>query len=523
MNRIQYGNGVIFTGEDEQTFATAMIVEDGRIRWVGATEALSGPYTDLGGRTVIPGFIDTHMHPLILSELRSSIPCMPPEIRSIRAMTEALKAAGEAAPEAAWIEGWGYDESKLAEGRAPNRQDLDRVSLSRPVRVLRSDLHSCSVNSRALALAGITEETPDPPGGIICRDPQGTPTGVLVESAAALVRAVMPQDSAEERAASVTALTQRFSPLGLTGVVEIMAHATEDLPCLAQALQNGFRQRLAVYCTWPSVKASGVDLPPFHRQRSALQINGLKLFLDGSISGHTAYMETPYPGTEDRGFPVGSREDLLEAYAYARTRNLQLAVHAMGDAAIRLVVDVFKDQAPWVTDGPSVRIEHASVLNPDLLADIQAAGIGLTQQIIFLYSEYDSYRQHLDDDRLSRTYGVRSAYEATERFALSSDSPATLWSVAEDVFVSIQAAVTRRAAEGQPINPAEAVTVPQAVLLYTRRAALLSRFTDCGSLTPGNCADFLVLDRDIFAIPPETLSQTRVLMTVIGGEVVYQA
>lgn len=502
-----------------------MIVENGKVAWTGNTHDLQEEFIDLKGKTVVPGFIDSHIHPIYVASVQEQIACMPPMVNSIEEMIRALKESINPSDPTAWIEGWGFDESKLLEGRTPTKEDLDRVSTSQPVQVTRSDFHSCVVNSKALELAGITRDTAEVPNGIIQRDTSGEPTGFLIEDASYLIKAVKPAVSTEEKVESLVNLSRRFASFGLTGVTEVMGmmDPSDDYFMYKAAAERGFKQHLGIYYHWRNFKASGSDqLTATQSSEDQIRINGLKLFLDGSMSGHTAYMKEPYPNTDDRGFTVGSQDELLEAYEYAKTRGLQLSIHAMGDASIQLIIDTFRNKAPWVEGGPSVRIEHATVLSPEMIQEIKEAGIGLTQQIIFFYAEYDSYRKNLDDKRFNQTYGLKSVYDQVEHFALSSDSPATLWAVPEDVFVSLKAAVTRKAHEGQDINQAEKITVPQAVLLYTKKAAILSKLANTGQLIPGYEADFVVLDQDIFTIPGDYLDLVHVEQTFIGGELVYQ-
>lgn len=522
MSKVPYGNGKIFTAQDETTFVSAMILENGKVIWTGDTKDLEGEYIDLNGKTVVPGFIDSHIHPMYVGAIQEQVSCMAPDVNNIEEMIEALKKSINHEYENSWVEGWGFDESQLEEGRTPTKEDLDKVSTTHSVQVTRSDFHSRVVNSKALELAGITNDTKDIPGGIIERDKNGEPTGFLLEGAAKLIDKIKPPATLEQNAQSLAKLTNRFAKLGITGVTEIMA-MPNDYDIYIKAAKRGFKQRLGMYYHWKQFKDSNSgELVGIKNEENQIRINGIKLFMDGSISGHTAFMKEPYPNSDDRGFTVGSQDELLEAYEYAKTRGLQWAIHAMGDAAIQLIIDTFKDKEPWVEGGPSVRIEHCTVLSRDMIEEINKYGIGLTQQIIFFYAEYDSYRKNLDEQRFNQTYGLKSVYDNVEYFALSSDSPATLWPVAEDVFISLKAAVTRKAYNGQNINEDEKITVPQAVLLYTKKAAVVIKLPNTGQLIPGYNGDFVVLDKDIFTIDEENLDNVQVLQTYICGELVYQ-
>lgn len=230
-------NGKIFTSNEEQLYAEAMLVEDGRITWVGGAPQArvrqdsqqSMEITDLQGRTVIPGFVDAHMQPMMLAEYSRQIACLPPKINSIRQLSEAIaqkaeeiRAAQGSAAEGGlpWICGWGYDEGKYEEKRSPNRYDLDQGCADLPVFLVRSCEHIRCVNSKALEIAGITKDTPDPPGGSIDRDAQGEPTGVLRENARDLVIPYMPVETEEELISALTDLGDLLISQGIVAVAD---------------------------------------------------------------------------------------------------------------------------------------------------------------------------------------------------------------------------------------------------------------------------------------------------------------
>ena len=517
-----YGNGKIFTGQDESTFVSAIGVSQGRIAWTGDTSEIEGEYTDLGGKTVLPGFIGSHIHPVYVASVQDQVACMPPFVCSIEDMINELKKAVDETDPDSWIDGWGFDESKLAEGRTPTREDLDRVSTTHPVQIIRSCFHARVLNSRALELADINKDTPDIPEGIIARYEDGEPTGALYEAAHWHVEKFRTPVTYEDRIKSIVGLTHRFASLGITGVTEVMG-MPYDYEMYMDAKKAGFRQRIAIYNKFSDFKSSGrEDIVHTSDPDETVRFTGVKYFLDGSISGHTAFMKDPYPGTEDRGYPIGSREELDEIYEYAKERNLQIIIHAMGDSAIQLIIDYFKDKPKWIEGAPSVRIEHCSILSDEMIDDMAEAGIGATMNIDFMYAEYDSWRKNLDDRRFAMATRLRSSYDRIDHLALASDSPATLWAVPEDVFMSLKAAVTRKAHGGQDINQDESISVEQAVLLYTKRAAAVCNFPSVGQLKPGYHADFIVLDKDIFGISPEDIDKVSVNETFIGGQKIYK-
>ncbi len=547
-----YRHPKIFTGKDETTFATAFAVEDGRFTWVGAAAeippgapvtglqgsvtglegsvtglqgsvtGLQGSVTDLEGSVVLPGFIDAHTHPTFVSQNVGAVACTIPRITSIPQMLEALRRHPNAGKSAeAWIEGWGYDESKLAEHRTPTRADLDRVSTAQPVYVMRSDCHSGICNTRALELAGITRETPDPPDGAFGRDADGVPNGILKEHGAN--QAVLRAKGAADFESDVAKLVRTSAYLASHGIVAVTdmfctPGSYRQLDLYREAQRRGFTQHARLYYSFEALQQAPFPITAADRT-GQVAVGGIKLFMDGSISNRTAWMRDPYPNTAgETGMAMSSRQELAAALAFARQHHLQIAIHAMGDRAIEEVMDFFADEAPWMGDIPSVRIEHASMWTPELLRRVRRMAFGVATNIDFFFCEYDSYAQNLSPEQFARTYPVRDLLATIEALALSSDSPATTWDEPDNVFLSIQAAVTRKAYNGASIVPSQAITVPQAVLLYTGRARTLGDTPDLGMIAPGFQASFITLNGDIFTMPPETIINTRVTGTWIRGE-----
>jgi predicted amidohydrolase YtcJ len=531
MKERTFVNGKIFTGRSEHDFVSAFRVADGKITWVGDARSVNvAQSTDLGGRTVVPGFIDIHTHPTLVAMTFRAVPCTIPIVHDIPGLIEALRThPNYGKGERNWIEGWGYDESKLQEQRTPTTEDLDRVSTTQPVYVLRSDCHSGVCNTKALQIAGITRNTPDPESARFGRYANGEPNGVLEEFGANDV--VMKAKSSADFEARVRALADTAAHYYERGIVaatdmKVYAHPFHDLEVYRAAETLGFGPQILLYFDWSAMRHDpGPDLTD--EQRSGrIRFAGIKLFADGSISGRTAWMTEPYQGTHRCGYATMDLDALQSAYEWARRNKVQVAVHAMGDQALGSVVDFFCDQQPWMgRDIPSVRLEHATLLSDDMICKMNDSPMvfGVATQIIFFFAEHDAYVRHLTPRQYRHAYPVRTFYEHLPHVGLSSDAPATTWADPDNVFVSIEAAVRRKAYNGLDIVPEQAISVAQAVLLYTARAAQLGRYADrVGQIAEGCEASFVVLDRDIFTVDADAIHDTRVDETWLAGTKVYQ-
>jgi predicted amidohydrolase YtcJ len=515
----------VFTGSGEDDFASAFRVEDGVFTWVGDERAVAGSRsTDLGGRTVLPGLLDMHTHPAVMAARGDAVDCNPPTVTSLAGLLDALRGhpAIGAGPQE-WIVGSGFDDARYPEGRPPTACDLDTVSATQPVFVWRCDGHSASCNTRALEIAGVAAETPDPPGARFERDAAGNPTGVLTEHAAArAVADVIPVPDAAGFARRIADLDVQFLSHGITGVCDLLStYAPDPLATFRAARELGFHPRAALYLGWTPDLA---DLAEGDLDGD-VRVAGIKVFVDGAFSNRTAWVDEPYPDSVDHGIRSITDDDLRAAADWARRNRAQLAIHAMGDRALNRVVDVLGDQRPWLDGVPSVRLEHATLVAPALLQRLLSApmSFGIGTHTIFLFAETDAYRSNLGTAQARVAYPIRSLYASGIPLALSSDRPATAWNDADDVFVSVQAAVRRLAHDESDIGQDEAVTLPQALLLYTGRARQLADLGAVGVIAPGTAADFVVLDRDVFAVSDDEIATVHVAETWIAGERVWAA
>lgn len=526
MSRIHYKNLCAFPGRTGEPFLTEFTVEDGMFiaddsPAPDGTEIVT---IDMRGAFVMPAFIDAHAHPDGLAMTMGAAACTPPTVRSIPELQSALRKMAAKNPEG-WIEGWGYDESLLAEGRTPLKGDLDQVSADRPVFIRRSDYHSAVVNSKALEMAGIDRNTPDPEGGAFGRDANGEPDGRLIELGAVrfLEAHAKPAKTFENAVESLLKLKDHYLSHGIlttTNMMVMRGSDPEPLTLYREACCRGLPVDFNLYAVWQGGEDSS-GMPDFRADelRGPVRYAGVKLFADGSISGKTAAVRNPYKTAEGEklDYPCGmmtlEEPVFLAALSYARRNGVQLSIHIMGDRSIDAVLDWLSDVDPWLADVPSVRLEHASLLRPDQLERIDQMRLkpAFTTQIIFPFAEWRSYRASLSDADFNAAYPVKSIAQRLDAFALSSDAPCTTWADPDSVFVSLAAAVTRRDADDGVFGPDEAVSVGTALALYTGRAALvMPENGQIGVIEPGARANFIRLSGNPFMTAPSKLAELRV-------------
>ena len=526
-----YVNGKFFTSDEKKLYADAMAVKDGLIAWIGEAAELDTTdeeVVDLQGKRVLPGIIDSHMHPVMLAANQRQIVCLPPYINSIEELIEAIKKARAAQGPKAWIFGWGYDEGKLKEGKTPSRYDLDAGADDVPVCILRSCGHMRCINSKALEMAGINRDTADPEGGEIMKDDQGEPTGVLRENARFLLSDILPKDSEDAVIDNLVMLSEHLVSQGITAVGDMGNLDDTDYYYVYQkARERGFLQRVSVFYMWESFKnISDFQFKPEQLDRKApVKVSGLKIIADGGISGRTAWCNRPYLGGDGReqGIPTCTEDHIRSAIRFCKKYNAQLAVHAMGQSAIDRAVNVISEVEDWLdSDLPHARIEHASMPTEKALTKAAAADIAFVTQPVFLYAEIERYMENMGSEWLQSTFPVQDIMTAGIRLAFSTDAPATPLADASNPFVCMQSAVTRKAHDGTDCGQYHKVDIETAIRLYTALGQYVMGFADNGMLKPGFAADFIVLDRDILSVPEDTIGQVQVEATYIDGCCVYK-
>lgn len=525
-----YIDGKIFTSDDSNLYAEAMIVADGRVQWVGKKADMpTGDYetVNLEGKRVVPGFIDAHMHPIMLADFSKKISALPPAVNSLDDLIGEISRVRAEQEAGQWIQGWGYDEGKLAEKRSPSRYDLDKGCSDSPVIIFRTCGHVNCVNSKALELAGITKDTPDPQGGEIDRDENGEPTGVLRENARTLVTPLIPSTTEAEKIDEIVDLGKLLASQGVTGMSDIGCLSDGDVYGYYEAaVKKGFSQRVGIYYMWDYYWKDPDFSIPKEQMDGDRQIHtaGLKTVGDGSFSGRTAWVSEPYFGsTDEYGISVCSDELMESAIDFCKKNHCQYAMHAMGGQAIDRIVDRVAREEKWMDDeAPHLRIEHVTEPSERAIQKTVEHGFAFAMQPIFLYAEIESYLNNLGPERTKRAYPIRTLLEKGVDVCLSTDAPATSWATPSDPLPNIKCTVTRYAYDGTDCGQDEAVDVETAIKLYTRNAAKTTGLKNAGQLKPGYHADFVVLSDDILACDPNDIDKIKIEKTYIDGKNVFE-
>jgi predicted amidohydrolase YtcJ len=502
------------------------IVAVGSAAEIGAWRGARTKVIDAGGRLVLPGFDDAHVHFLSGGRQLDSV-----DLKTAGSAAEFARRIGERArstPKGEWIQGGDWDEVSWTPPRLPDRSLIDALTPDTPVFVSRYDGHVALANSLALRLAGVGAATPDPPGGAIGRDAHGEPTGILKDAALDLVFKAIPPLPREARLRAIRRALRHAAALGVTSVQD-MNPEPADVACYAELLERG---ELTARIDAAPLITGWEDQAKIGLRRAFgspwLRLGAVKGYADGSLGATTAYFFEPYadaPGT------TGLLSDEMQPIEAMRARmigadaaGLQLCIHAIGDRGISMILDLFEDvaRANGARDR-RLRIEHAQHMAPKDFDRFAALGVIASVQPYHAIDDGRFAERRIGPQRIRTTYAFRTFLERGVRLAFGTD-----WDVAPlDPMQTLYAAVTRATLDGRNPGgwvPEQKIGVGEAVEAYTLDSAYAEfQENEKGTIAAGKLADLVVLSDDLFSIPPERIRDVKVTTTIVGGKVVWPA
>ena len=528
-------NGRIWRGREEG-ICEAVAVWQGKVLATGTSAEmldLKGASTeviDLEGRFASPGLIDNHLHLISTGIVMGWLDARPSNAPTLAVLLEEISKRAATTPKGGWIRARGYDQVKLDTGRHPTREDLDRAAPDHPVLLTRACGHVSVANSRALELGGVSEATPVPDGGVIGVT-DGRLNGFLAENAQHLVTAAMPPATTEDLIAGIERGGQHLLSFGITscmdaavgqisGFAEIqayeMAKLAGRLPVRVWLTVMGDPEVSIVEDCWRAGLLSGAG-------DDMLRMGGVKIFLDGSAGGRTAWMTQPYKDEPDnigvQMLPDAQVEEMVKA---CHDRGYQMVCHAIGDGAIEQLITAY-EKALDANPDPDRRhrVEHCGYSSPEQEARMKAAGILPAPQMAFVHDFGDSYISVLGEERGMRSYPIGTWMRMGLKPSTGSDSPVS----SPDPFPNLHAMITRKTGKGTVMDASERLSNEEALQAYTEYGAYSQKAEAVkGRLIPGQWADVAVFDNDLLAATPETiLSGTRCLLTLLAGRVVHDA
>jgi len=531
-------NGKVITVDADDSVTEAVAVKDGKILTTGPSNELrelacSKTRTiDLEGKTLLPGFIDTHEHCIRRTLQKDWVYCGSPPVESVNDMVDALGRNAAEKAEGEWVIGYWFDETKWETNRFPTRHEVDRATSKHPVFVLRAGGHNAVANSLALETVGIDKQSPQPEGGHIERDKDGEPTGRLDELAAMdLVRNKIPSPGPEE---SVEIMIRNWPEVeeellswGLTTMHEahikaFQAAAYQQLLAAGKLhIRTGMMlDGMAPYEGYATDDLSRQGLGTGFGWGGMLYVTGVKLGTDGAMGPRTAALNEPYENEpENLGMNRVTAEELTEELVRCHQAGLRVCTHAIGDRAIDMTLDAIEaavHSKQW--DDHRHRIEHAGYVTSAQLKRMKQLGVAVSASIGFCYPIGDSHYDSLGAHRMKGYYPMRSFRDYGIVAAGNSDCFGTSWAL-----TGIYGCVTRKTKGGRVLAEEESIPIMDAIRAYTINGAYLEgKEAEKGSIEPGKLADFVLLDRDITTTDSEEILETNVLMTIVGGNVVYE-
>ncbi|MDA0690169.1 MAG: amidohydrolase [Proteobacteria bacterium] len=517
-------NARVFTSDPALPQAEAFAVKGDKFLAVGSSadiRNLAGSGTeiiDAEGMFVAPGFIDAHSHPsgAGVNELVQ----VNADRRSIVEIKEAIAERARNTPNGQWVRAFKYDDTKLAEGRPLNRFDLDEAAPQNPVVVGHRGGHTGVYNSMALAMAGVTAETPDPADGRFYRDANGVLTGLVAEQARSVFRDLIPTDSTrEERKDGIKLISQLMTAAGLTSVHQTGGGQNDMIAYQDARAEDGLRFRMYLFPRGQlffDLVNAGVRTG---MGDEVFRIGAVKFGADGSASERTMRMSTPYEGRpDDYGILTMSQEEIHEAVENAHRNDFQIGIHANGDVTIDMVLNAYERvQRLWPRNDPRHRIEHCSLVNPELLSRIKAAGV--IPAPFYTYAHYHGNKWvDYGEEKMRWMFAHKSFLDYDIPVAPASDYTPGPY----EPLMAIQSMVTRKDFEGRVWGPNQRITIDQALTVCTMNGAYASFEENIkGSITAGKLADFVILADAPHDVDPDQIKNIEVVRTVVGGTTMH--
>ena len=529
-NEQLYYGGTIITVDETRPTAEAVAVKDGIIVYVGshagcrAALGATPELIDLKGSVLLPGFIDTHLHPPMMILFEMNLDLL--EIDTLPKLQTLLLNQGAGDNTEQWLLGFQFDEQVLQGAKQTVRQFLDEVCPDRPLALITRDGHSVLANSKAMKIAGVTKSTLEPKGGEIGHLASGELSGIFRETALPILMGAMPMPPLESILSAGIRVFDRIASCGITSAGMILQTDSEGVAGDQGAYDIALMEMMLVHVpiNLYSLLVTADISKIVDWKKSALNqavgslartIGGVKFWADGTFSSCTAFMEQPFSDFPDRrGFLIHTEAEMYQRMTTAHKAGMQIAIHSIGDAATRVCIDLFKQLfSEFPKPNCRHRLEHASQLSAEMIADMVRLKLVVSTQPLFIHSEKALLPKRLGPDRIKWTYPFRSLLDAGVIVAGASDSPI------EDVNVlrAIGCCVDREGFETQ-----QTITTEEAIRMFTLDAAY-AQFEESskGSLSAGKRADLVILDRNPLSVLPEQIKNIRIEKTICGGKTIF--